>query len=104
MDALSSILEVTKLKGLVCDKLSVTAPWGLEVVQNENAQFWRLIKGVCVVSLYDGPAVSMEEGDIVIVPYGASHWIADHQSSPRVTPVELVRAHMTGSPMFTAPG
>jgi AraC-like DNA-binding protein len=104
MDALSSILEVTKLKGVVCDKLLVSGPWGLEVEQNENTQFWRLIKGRCIVSLLDGTSVSMEEGDIVMVPHGAGHWIGDHASSPRVTPAQLVHAHLAGSPLFRGQG
>lgn len=104
MDALSSILEVTKLKGLVCDKLIVTGPWGLEVVQTENAQFWRLIKGNCMVSLYEGTAVSMEEGDIVIIPHGAPHWIADQKSSLRVTPLVFVNAKLAGFPLFKGNG
>ncbi|GAA3938998.1 helix-turn-helix domain-containing protein [Chitinophaga oryziterrae] len=104
MDALSSILEVTKLKGLVCDRLVVSGPWGLEVVQTENAQFWRLIKGSCIVSLYDSQPVSMQEGDIVIIPHGASHWVADHVSSRRVTPAEYINGNIDGSPFFKGPG
>lgn len=105
MDALSSILEATKLKGIICDKIFVTGPWGLEVVQDETAaQFWRLIRGTCIVSVYNGPAITMEEGDIVIIPHGASHWIADHESSRRVTPVELAKAALAGTPMFRGPG
>ena len=104
MDALSSILEVTKLRGVVCDKLLVSGPWGLEVAQNDTAQFWRLIKGRCIVSLFNGLSVTLEEGDIVIVPHGAAHWIGDDASSPRVTPAELVKAHLAGSPIFRGPG
>jgi AraC-like DNA-binding protein len=104
MDALSSILEVTKLRGLVCDKLFVSGPWGLDIIQNENAQFWRLLKGTCTVTLLDGFAVTMEEGDIVIVPHGASHWIGDHASSRRVTAVNFINAKLSGKPMFNGPG
>jgi len=104
MDALSSILEVTKLKGVVCDKLYVTGPWGLEVIQNEAAQFWRLIKGQCQVGLTGGQAVTMNEGDIVIVPHGASHWIADKEHSMRAKLVDFVREHKAGTPMFRRPG
>ena len=104
MDALSAILEATKLKGVVCDKLSVSGPWGLRIDRNEATQFWRLIEGSCMVSLYDGPSVSMEAGDIVMVPHGAAHWIGDHESSPRATPVELVASNLSGQPLFSGPG
>jgi hypothetical protein len=104
MDALSSILEITKLSGLVCDKLFVSEPWGLDVIQNENAQFWRLLKGTCTVTLLDGITVAMEEGDIVIVPHGASHWIGDHASSRRATTVDFINARLSGKPVFDGPG
>jgi AraC-like DNA-binding protein len=104
MDALSSILEVTKLKGVVCDKLFVSGPWGLEVVQNDTAQFWRLIKGSCIVGLFDGTSVNMEEGDIVVVPHGAAHWVGDQESSPRVLPAALANAYHSGTPLFNGPG
>jgi AraC-like DNA-binding protein len=104
MDALSSILEVIKLECIVCDKHLVKGPWGLDIVQQGTAQFWRLIKGHCMVGLYDNQVVRMDEGDIVFVPHGASHWIADSASSRRVTVDEYVKASAAGVPFFSESG
>lgn len=104
MDALSSILEVTKLKGLVCDILTARGHWGLEMGRNETVQFWRLIQGTVVVNIYDGPRVNMQEGDIVIIPHGAAHWVGDHENSPRVSQDAFVQSKLTGIPVYTDSG
>ena len=104
MDPLSSILEFTKLKGLVCDTLSAKGSWGLEMGRNETVQFWRLIKGACLVGLYDGPIVAMKEGDIVIIPHGAAHWLGDHEESVRVTQDAFVKSKDTGVNVFANSG
>src|SRR3954467_4567683 len=89
MDALSSILELINLDCIVCNKHLVKGSWGMNVVQDGTAQFWRVIKGHCVVGLNDHQTVSMDEGDIVFVPHGATHWIADSPSSRRITAQEF---------------
>lgn len=104
MDALSSILEAIKLRGLVCDILSAKGPWGLEMGQNKTVQFWRLLKGNCKVSLYGGPMISMQAGDIVIVPHGAAHWVGDDEYSARLTQSAFINAQSTGVSMFNGYG
>lgn len=104
MDALSSILEVTKLKGVACNTLSARGAWGLDMDENETVQFWRLIKGTCLVNILNGPVVKMLPGDIVIIPHGAAHWVGDHESTARVTQEAFVRSKLTGEPVFTDSG
>lgn len=104
MDVLSSILEVIKLECIVCDKHVLKGPWGLDIVQQGTAQFWRLITGSCTVGLYDGQTIAMEQGDIIFVPHGASHWVADSTSSRRITIDEYVKAYTAGTPFFNESG
>lgn len=103
MDALSSILEVIKLEGIVCSKAVFKGSWGLEVVQEGTAQFWRSVKGSCLVGVNDR-TITLNEGDIVFIPHGADHWIADSLASRRITLREYVKARTAGTPLFNESG
>ena len=100
MDALSTVLEATQLRSIVYNKIAVTAPWGLDVIRDQYSQFWRLIKGICVVGLPDGTTIEMQEGDLVFIPHGSAHWIADSIISLRIPAAEFVKARHAGVPVF----
>lgn len=104
MDALSKILEIIKHKGIVYDRISFSAPWGIELPDDNNSQFWRLIKGKCSVTVPGEPTIEMKEGDVVLVPNGSSHWIADNPASKRISAFEFLKARDSGIPLFSGTG
>jgi AraC-like DNA-binding protein/mannose-6-phosphate isomerase-like protein (cupin superfamily) len=104
MDALSKVLETIKFKGVVYDRRELSAPWGIEVQQDEASQFWRLLKGKCYLKVPGEPPVEMQEGELIFVPHGSAHWIADHPRSNRVSSIEYRKARAGGNPMFTGDG
>ncbi len=104
MDALSTVLEATRLKSVVYSKFPLAAPWGLDVVKDENSQFWRLVSGNCTVGSPDGRVIELAEGDLVFVPHGSAHWIADKSTSLRMPSPEFVKARRAGIPVFNSGG
>lgn len=104
MDALSTVLEATRLKCVVYSKFPLAAPWGLDVVKDENSQFWRLVSGSCTVGSPDGRVIELAEGDLVFVPHGSAHWIADNSTSLRIPSPEFVKARRAGTPVFNGSG
>ena len=104
MDALSTILEATRLRSVVYSKFPLAAPWGLDVVKDENSQFWRLVSGSCTVGSPDGRVIELAEGDLVFVPHGNAHWIADKPTSLRMPSPEFVKARRAGIPIFNSGG
>ena len=102
MDALSTILEATGLKSVVYSKFPLAAPWGLDIVKDENSQFWRLVSGSCTIGSPDGRIIEMEEGDLVFVPHGSAHWIADSAASLRIPSPEFVKTRREGIPIFNS--
>jgi AraC-like DNA-binding protein len=104
MDALSTILEVTGLRSVVYSKFPLAAPWGLDVVKDENSQFWRLVSGSCTIGAPDGRIIEMAEGDLVFVPHGSAHWIADKATSLRIPSPQFVKARREGTPVFNGGG
>jgi len=104
MDALSTVLEAIKLRSVVYSKLPLTAPWGLDVIKDENSQFWRLVSGNCTIGSPDGRVIELAEGDLVFVPNGSAHWISDSATSLRIPSPEFVKARRAGIPIFTNGG
>jgi len=104
MDALSTVLEATRLRCVVYSKFPLAAPWGLDVIEDQNSQFWRLVSGNCTVGSPDGRVIELAEGDLVFVPHGSAHWIADKATSLRIPSPEFVRARRAGTPVFNSDG
>jgi len=104
MDALSTILEATRLRSVVYSKFPLAAPWGLDIVKDENSQFWRLVSGSCTVGSPDGRIIEMAEGDLVFVPNGSAHWIGDRSTSLRMPSPEFVKARRAGIEVFNSGG
>ena len=100
MDALSTILEAVGLRSVVYSKFPLASPWGLDIVKDENSQFWRLVSGSCTIGSPDGRVIEMAEGDLVFVPHGSAHWIADSATSLRMPSPEFVKARREGIPIF----
>jgi AraC-like DNA-binding protein len=88
----------------VYSKFPLAAPWGLDVIKDENSQFWRLVSGSCTVGSPDGSVIEMAEGDLVFVPHGSAHWIADSATSLRMPSPEFVKARRAGIPVFNSCG
>ena len=104
MDALSTVLEATSLRSVVYSKFPLEAPWGLDIVQDANSQFWRLVSGDCTVGSPDGNVIELAEGDLVFVPHGSAHWIADKATSLRMPSPEFVKARRAGINVFNSGG
>jgi AraC-like DNA-binding protein len=104
MDALSTVLEATRLRSVVYSKFPLAAPWGLDIVKDENSQFWRLVSGSCTIGSPDGRVIELAEGDLVFVPHGSAHWIADKSTSLRMPSPEFVKARRAGIPVFNSGG
>lgn len=104
MDALSAILEATKLEGVVYEKLELCGSWGIDVAQDNFSQYWRLIQGSCLLGLPDGQIFEMKEGDLAFIPHGSSHWIASDEKSFRISATEFTKARQTGVPVFSGNG
>jgi AraC-like DNA-binding protein len=104
MDALSTILEATGLRCVVYSKFPLAAPWGLDVIKDENSQFWRLVSGNCTIGAPDGRIIELAEGDLVFVPHGSAHWIADKSTSLRIPSPQFVKARRDGTPIFNSGG
>jgi AraC-like DNA-binding protein len=100
MDVLSSILDSIKLKAVVYRRTSFTAQWGVEVPQDSNSQFWRLLKGTCYIILPGQDAIKMKAGDFIFVPHGSGHLICSRPGIRCVPSAQYVQSLNSQKPMF----
>ena len=75
LDALSDILTRLSVKGTLYFRTSFSSTWGLEVPPFENAaRFHFAHRGTCKVMINKtGENLVLAQGDLVIIPHGASH-------------------------------
>ncbi len=78
MDALTDILNTLRLSSSLYFRTELTSPWGIGVpAKKKVARFHIVIRGHCWLQVDDGDGEYMSSGDLVIVPHGASHELAD---------------------------
>ncbi|MEM7214929.1 MAG: AraC family transcriptional regulator [Pseudomonadota bacterium] len=88
LDFLSDILNRLSLEGTLYFRTSFTEPWGLTVPTYQNvARFHYVHKGDCVVSVANsGRKIHLSQGDLVLIPHGASHTLTCRLTDPDEAP------------------
>ena len=82
MDALTDILNTLRLTSSLYFRTELTSPWGINVPAKKNvARFHIVIRGQCWLQIDDGQGLHMSNGDLVVIPHGASHNLADTSTS-----------------------
>jgi hypothetical protein len=88
-DALTDVLDMLKPRGRVfcCSELS--APWAMSLPADGYARFHVIERGGAWLRLEGGKQVmALASGDLVLVPHGNGHVLAD---SPKTKPVPINR-------------
>lgn len=82
-DLLGSIIESTRVRGCVFCQTTARAPWGLRVPAASQATFHLVTAGSA--ELIMGTArTTLAQGDLVLLPRGDGHVLADHPRSARL--------------------
>ena len=79
MDALTDILNTLRLSSSLYFRTELTSPWGVEVPNKEKvARFHIVIRGQCWLQVEgEEEGMHMSNGDLVVIPHGASHQLSD---------------------------
>jgi len=81
-DGLSGVLREVNVRSVVYCLSDFTAPWGFRVEHSPVAKFHVLLQGTAVLSVGDAEPVKLSAGDLVVLPHGDGHAIADQPGSP----------------------
>jgi AraC family transcriptional activator of mtrCDE len=109
MDVLSDILNLMKLSGTLYFRTSFSSPWGVQVPAFENvSRFHYAHRGRCFARVEgEENAVLLEQGDLIIIPHGASHILSDPIDASALTVDQVVEDSGftgTGALVFGAAG
>jgi len=94
MDVLSEILGALRLRGTLYFSTEFRKPWGLRVPElGRVARFHLVLRGsTWVVVQGQREPVLLEPGDLILVPHGAEHKLADDPTTPCRSVDEVVQA------------
>jgi len=91
-DALSTVLGRVRLDGAILSRAELGAPWGVKSAGMANGVFHAILRGQAVVDVEGAPSAVLEEGDVVLLPHGSPHVLADRPGR-RSKPLRSLPAH-----------
>lgn len=78
MDILNDILHTLDLKGALYFRTDFSGQWAVTVpTLGQAARFHLVVQGRCHVDVTNGAASDLETGDLILIPRGQSHVLAD---------------------------
>jgi AraC-like DNA-binding protein len=87
MDVLGDVVEMTRTGPPLSLRLELRSPWALRSAEGAGAAFHVVLQGACWLILSDNSdPQALGPGDIVLLPRGARHVVAD---DPRTPPVDV---------------
>jgi AraC-like DNA-binding protein len=99
-DILRDILETLRFKGTIFFRSDLASPWGLSLSKSHVPRFHIVLSGECFIGTDSHEAVRARQADIVVLPAGSPHWIADAPGRA-LTPSETAGlACELGNPLF----
>lgn len=81
-DVLGQMLERSRLRGQLYCRTVARAPWGLRFPARPEAALHLVMAGTCLL-IQGGERVVLGPGDVVLLPRGDGHVMADSARSPR---------------------
>ncbi len=99
-DIVSDILETLRFRGTIFFHSQLAAPWGVSFEPMDIPRFHIALSGECFVGIDHLQSIQVKHREIVMLPTGKSHWIADSPGRDLVESVKVGEACELNSPMF----
>ncbi|WP_210418796.1 AraC family transcriptional regulator [Aliikangiella coralliicola] len=81
MDVFQDILNTLNLKGALYFRTDFSSPWAIKVPDlPQAARFHLVVQGQCHVSFASGEMTELAAGDLVLIPRGHSHVLANEKT------------------------
>jgi AraC-like DNA-binding protein len=77
MDVLADVLRTARASGALSARTDLRAPWGLHFDEALRAGFHVVAQGTCWLRVGDAPPAQLVQGDVVYLPHGTPHVLAD---------------------------
>jgi AraC-like DNA-binding protein len=82
MDALTDVLDASRVSGAVLARVRAYEPWGVVVAPTRGAAFHAITAGVCWLYAESEPPRQLLPGDVVLLPAGAPHRLTSAPGVP----------------------
>ncbi len=99
-NVLGDVLETLRFRGTIFFRSELAAPWGISLPQMDWPRFHIALAGEFFVGTSDQDVVHAVETDIVLLPGGAAHWIADQPGRKLIATEVAGEACELGNPLF----
>lgn len=101
MDLLTDALQSFHLGSALLYRGDVTAPWGIQFTPHSweaDACLHFVVAGCCIMEVegIPGPPVTLNAGDLVILPHGHAHILRDSAQGSPAAPVRSIESLETG--------
>ena len=99
-DVLGDILETLRFRGSIFFRSELAAPWGMSLDEETFPRFHIAISGDCFVGASDDNGVRVRQNEVIMLPGGNPHWIADKPGRKLVPSERAGKACELGNPLF----
>jgi AraC-like DNA-binding protein/uncharacterized protein YjlB len=103
-DALSTVLGRVRLEGAILSRAELAAPWGVSSGALPTGVFHAVLRGKAVVQVGDRRGQTLDEGDVLLLPHGSPHVLADRQDRRPVPLLQLPAHEEAGVTVVTGGG
>ncbi|MFT6957807.1 MAG: AraC-like DNA-binding protein [Halieaceae bacterium] len=99
-NVVTDIFENLRFKGTIFFHSELAAPWGMSLERSEVSRFHIALDGDCYVGTNVDESVKLEHMEMVMLPRGNQHWIADQPGRELIESQHAGNACALGSPLF----
>ncbi len=99
-DVLGDVLETLRFRGNIFFRSQLAAPWGMKLSPAMTPRFHIALQGDCVIGTSGEQPLRLREMEILLLPHGDMHWIADHPGRDLVDSERAGAACELGNPLF----
>src|SRR5262249_50584245 len=91
-DSVSEALRAVAVRSSIFCLSELRAPWALHVFGEDVAKFHLVLEGDALLSCPPSPPFALGTGDLVVLPHGAAHTLADSDATAAVPLEDLLAA------------
>ena len=99
-NVVGDVLETLRFKGSIFFRSDLAAPWGMSLDEVDIPRFHIAMSGSFYVGSDNAAPVNVHHMEIVMLPSGRSHWIADQPGRTLISSLRAGEACELGSPLF----
>jgi len=102
VDVLADVLDTLRFRGSIFFRSRLAAPWGMSLSKLKNPRFHIALSGNCYIGVGDAnkKVINIQHMDIVMLPHGEMHWIADQPNRKLIPSEQAGDACELGMPLF----